>query len=46
MGYEVAIRPQLQCHEVKPYIIFYRKFSYGVRVARVLYKNRSVEKYL
>ena len=46
MGHEVAIRPQLQRHEVKPYIIFYRKFSYGVRVARLLYRNRAIEKYL
>jgi len=33
-------------HELNPYVIFYRKFSYGVRIARVLYKNRAMEKYL
>ncbi|MCF6263706.1 MAG: type II toxin-antitoxin system RelE/ParE family toxin [Xanthomonadales bacterium] len=46
MGRAVAVRPQLQRHELNPYVIFYRKFSYGVRVARVLYKNRAMEKYL
>ena len=46
MGHSVAIRPQLQRHEVKPYVIFYRKFSYGVRIARILYKNKAIDKYL
>ena len=46
MGRTVSIRPQLQRHKVKPYIIFYRKFSYGVRIARILYKNRLVEKHI
>jgi toxin ParE1/3/4 len=46
MGHGVSIRPQLQRHELRPYVIFYRKFSYGVRIARVLYKNRAMEKYL
>jgi len=46
MGHAVTIRPQLQRHEVEPYIIFYRKFSYGVRIARILYKNRAMEKHL
>ncbi len=46
MGRKVSIRPQLQLHEIKPYIIFYRKFSYGVRIARILYKNRLVEKHI
>ncbi len=46
MGHDVSIRPQLQRHELNPYVIFYRKFSYGVRFARVLYKNRAMEKYL
>jgi len=46
MEHGVAIRPQLQRHELNPYVIFYRKFSYGVRIARVLYKNRAMEKYL
>jgi toxin ParE1/3/4 len=46
IGRKVSIRPQLQRHEIKPYIIFYRKFSYGVRIARVLYKNRLVEKHI
>ena len=46
MGHGVSIRPQLQRHELNPYVIFYRKFSYGVRIARVLYKNRAMEKYL
>ena len=46
MGHDVSIRPQLQRHELNPYVIFYRKFSYGVRIARVLYKNRAMEKYL
>ena len=46
MGHGVAIRPRLRRHELNPYVIFYRKFSYGVRIARVLYKNRSMEKYI
>ena len=46
MGHGVAIRPQLQRYELNPYVIFYRKFSYGVRIARVLYKNRAMEKHL
>jgi toxin ParE1/3/4 len=46
MGHGVAILPQLRRHELNPYVIFYRKFSYGVRIARVLYKNRSMEKYI
>lgn len=46
MGHAVAIRPQLLRHEVKPYVIFYRKFSYGIRIARLLYKNRAMEKHL
>jgi len=46
MGREVSVRPQLQRHELNPYVIFYRKFSYGARIARVLYKNRAMEKHL
>lgn len=46
MGYEVSIRPQLRRFELNPYVIFYRKFSYGVRIARVLYKNRAMQKHL
>ena len=46
LGRTVAIRVQLQQYDVAPYMIFYRKFSYGIRVARVLYKNRAVEKHL
>lgn len=46
LGRAVAIRPQLQRYDVDPYVIFYRKFSYGIRIARILYKNRAVEKYL
>lgn len=46
LGHGVTIRPHLRRHQLNPYVIFYRKFSYGVRIARVLYKNRSMEKYL
>ncbi len=46
MGHSVTIQPRLQRHEVEPYVIFYRKFSYGVRIARILYKNRAMGKYL
>ncbi len=46
LGRKVEIRPQLQQYDVIPYAIFYRKFSYGVRIARILYKNRAIEKYL
>ena len=46
MGREVSVRPQLRRHELRPYIIFYRKFSYGIRIARILYKNRATEKHL
>lgn len=45
MGHAVAIRKGLQRHEIDPYVIFYRKFSYGVRIARILYKNRAMEKH-
>lgn len=46
LGRSVTIRPQLQRHDVTPYVIFYRKFSYGVRIARILYKNRAMERHL
>ncbi|RKZ96098.1 MAG: hypothetical protein DRQ43_04675 [Gammaproteobacteria bacterium] len=46
LGRPVAIRPQLQQYIVDPYVIFYRKFSYGIRIARILYKNRAMEKHL
>jgi len=46
IGHEVSIRPQLQRYELNPYVIFFRKFSYGVRIARILYKNRAMEKHL
>lgn len=46
MGHSIAIRPRLQRHEVEPYVIFYRKFSYGVRISGILYKNRAMDKHL
>lgn len=46
LGRKVEIRPQLKQYDVIPYVIFYRKFSYGVRIARILYKNRAMEKHL
>ena len=46
LGHGVTIRPYLRRHELNLYVIFYRNFSYGVRIARVIYKNRSMEKYL
>lgn len=46
LGRPVAVRPQLQRYDLNPYVIFYRKFSYGIRIARILYKNRSMEKHL
>ncbi len=46
LGRNVSIRLQLQRYELNPYVIFFRKFSYGVRIARVLYKNRAMEKHL
>ena len=46
LGRKVAIRPQLQQYDVDPYVIFYRKFSYGIRIARILYKSRLMEKHL
>ena len=46
IGNIVAIRPHLQRHEVAPYIIFYRKCGYGVRIARILYRNRAMERHL
>jgi len=27
-------------------VVFYRKFSYGIRIARILYKKRAMEKHL
>ena len=35
---------QLRRHELRPYVIFYKQFSYGIRIARVLYKNRAMER--
>ena len=46
IGNVLAIRAHLQRHEVAPYIIFYQKFAYGVRITRVLYKNRAMERHL
>lgn len=46
LGRTVTVRVQLQQYDIDPYIIFYRKFSYGIRIARILYKNRAVEKHL
>ena len=46
LGRKVAIRLQLQQYDIIPYVIFYRKFSYGIRIARILYKNRAMEKHL
>ena len=46
LGHSTSIRPQLQRYELNPYVIFYRKFSYGIRIARILYKNRAMEKHL
>ena len=46
IGRKVSIRPQLQRYELSPYVIFFRKFSYGIRIARILYKNRAMEKHL
>jgi toxin ParE1/3/4 len=46
LGRKVEIRPQLQQYDISPYVIFYRKFSYGIRIARILYKNRAMEKHL
>lgn len=46
IGREVTIHLQMRRHEVNPYVIFFRKFSYGVRIGRVLYKNRAMEKHL
>ena len=46
LGCKVAIRSTLKQYDVNPYIIFYRKFSYGIRITRILYKNRAVEKHL
>ncbi len=46
LGRKVVIRPQLQQYSVIPYIVFYRKFSYGIRIARILYKKRAMEKHL
>ena len=31
---------------IAPYIIFYQKFDYGVRITRILYKNRAMERHL
>lgn len=46
LGRKATIRPQLKQYDVIPYVIFYRKFSYGIRIARILYKNRATEKHL
>ena len=46
IGRQVKIRPQLQQHEVKPYVIFYKQTDDGISVVRVLYKNRKLELHL
>ena len=46
LGRKVEIRPQLQQYDIIPYVIFYRKFSYGIRIARILYKNRAMGEHL
>lgn len=46
LGRAVTIRPQLQQYSIEPYVIFYRKFSYGIRIARIVFKNRAMEKHL
>ena len=46
IGRTTKIRPNLQRHEVMPYIIFYSKENYGVRITRILYKNCLVENHL
>ena len=46
LGRKVEIRPQLQQYDIIPYVIFYQKFSYGIRIARILYKNRAMKKHL
>lgn len=46
MGRSVAVYPSLQRHEVFPYVVFYRTCNYGVRIVRVLYKNRAMERHL
>jgi toxin ParE1/3/4 len=46
MGRQVKIRPHLQQHEVKPYVIFYQQVTDGVDIVRVIYKNRLVELHL
>ena len=46
LGRSIKIRPGLQRYDENPYVIFYRQFSYGIRVARVLYKNCLMEKHL
>ena len=40
LGRPVEIRPHLQQHEVKPYIIFYQQVPDGVDIVRVIYENR------
>lgn len=46
LGHTVLNRAQLQRHDIIPYVIFYKKFSYGVRIARILYKIRAMERHL
>ena len=46
IGREVEVRPKLRRHEVIPYIVFYGKEDYGVRIVRILYMNRAIERHL
>lgn len=46
LGRAVSIRPSLQRFDVVPYVVFYKAENYGVRIVRVLYKNRAMEKHL
>ena len=46
IGREVSILPTTRRHEVLPYVVFYTTEPYGVRIVRILYKNRAMEKHL
>ncbi len=46
LGRDVAIRPTLQRYDVAPYVVFYKMETDGVRIVRLLYKNRAMERHL
>jgi len=46
IGKSLPIHKKIKRFEKTPYILFYKKVNYGVRIVRVLYKNRAMERFI